>query len=69
MKKPRSSHRPPQAMQPAQAQSRTMADLRPNATIKCLYCNEQKPQTGSQKFRAHHVCRECVTKLQTKEKK
>ena len=44
-----------------------MADLRPNATIKCLYCNEQKPQAGAQKFRAHHVCRECSTKLQTKD--
>jgi len=69
MTKHKPSRRPPQALKPAQAQSRTMADLRPNATIWCLYCNEKKTQTGSQKFRAHHVCRECVTKLQTKETK
>lgn len=42
----------------------TLADLRPNATIQCLYCNQAKPQAGSQKFRAHHVCAECVGKLQ-----
>lgn len=69
MKKTGPSLRQPLALQPAQAQSRTMADMRHNATIKCLYCNEQKPQTGSQKFRAHHVCCECVTKLQTKDVK
>lgn len=61
MKKPRPSHRPPQAMQ---AQTRTMTDLRPQASIWCMYCDQQKPQAGAQKFRAHHVCRECVTKLQ-----
>lgn len=69
MKKPRPSHRPPHALQAAQEPNRTMADMRPNATIKCLYCNQQRPQAGAQKFRAHHVCRECVTKLQTKETK
>ena len=69
MKKPRPSHRPQQALQVAQAQSRTMADLRPGASIWCMYCDQQRPQAGSQKFRAHHVCRDCVTKLQTKETK
>ncbi|WP_288074810.1 hypothetical protein [Pseudomonas sp.] len=43
---------------------RTLADLRPNATIQCLYCNTQKPQAGSSKFRAHHVCADCTKKLQ-----
>ena len=46
-----------------------MADLRLGASIWCMYCDQQRPQAGSQKFRAHHVCRECVAKLQTKEAK
>ncbi len=62
MKKPRPSHRPLQAAQAPT--SRTMADLRPQASIWCMYCDQQRPQAGAQKFRAHHVCRECVTKLQ-----
>lgn len=62
MKKPRPSRRPPQAAQAPT--SRTMADLRPQASIWCMYCDQQRPQVGAQKFRSHHVCRECVTKLQ-----
>lgn len=52
--------------------TRTLADLRPNATITCFYCNTTKPQVGSEKFRAHHVCAECAKKLRAlpeKEKK
>lgn len=63
MKKPRPSHRPQQAAQAPT--TRTMADLRPQAGIWCMYCDQQRPQAGAQKFHAHHVCRECVTKLQT----
>ncbi len=44
---------------------RTLQDLRPNATIQCFYCNETKPHSGAVKFRAHLVCRECATKLQS----
>lgn len=44
---------------------KSLADLRSNATIWCLYCEETKPQTGAQKFRAHHVCADCTQKLQT----
>jgi hypothetical protein len=50
----------------------TLADLRPNATIHCLHCDQDKPATGAVKFHAHHVCQACVTKLQAlpeKEKK
>ena len=43
---------------------RTLADLRPNATIVCFYCGETKPQVGAIKFRAHHVCQACAAKLQ-----
>jgi hypothetical protein len=46
--------------------SRTLGDLRPNATIKCLVCAEDKPQVGSTKFHAHHVCAPCTQKLQSK---
>lgn len=42
----------------------TLADLRPNTVIRCMYCEQQKPQAGSQKFRAHLVCADCVKKLQ-----
>lgn len=45
--------------------SRTLADLRPNATIRCMYCDQSKPQVGAVKFHARHICAECVTKLQT----
>ena len=51
------------------APTRTMADLRPNTTIQCLYCNAQKPQAGSVKFRAHLVCADCAKKLQAKPEK
>lgn len=47
--------------------ARTLADLRPNATIECLYCGQTKPQAGAVKFRAHHVCADCVKKLQAGE--
>lgn len=47
----------------------TLADLRPNATVTCGYCNETKPQAGSTKFHSLPVCRDCTQKLQTKEKK
>lgn len=43
---------------------RTLADLRPNATITCLRCCQTKPQAGAIKFRAHHVCQACAVKLQ-----
>lgn len=44
--------------------TRTLADLRPNTTIHCLYCDQQRPQAGSQKFHKRDVCSDCVTKLQ-----
>ena len=44
--------------------TKTLADLRPNATIRCLYCEQTKPQAGAVKFRAHHVCADCTKKLQ-----
>jgi hypothetical protein len=53
-------------------QTRTLADLRPNATIQCYYCDKPKPQAGSQKFYAHLVCAPCAQKLRAlpeKEKK
>lgn len=46
----------------------TLANLRPNATITCLRCDQTKPQAGAIKFRAHHVCAECAKKLQDKER-
>ena len=51
-----------------QPAKQTLTDLRPNATIKCFYCQQTKPQVGSVKFRAHLVCAECVQQLQTKGK-
>jgi hypothetical protein len=44
--------------------TRTLADLRPNATIRCLRCDQLKPQAGAVKFHAHHVCVDCTKKLQ-----
>jgi len=44
--------------------TRTLADLRPNATIRCLRCDQLKPQAGAVKFHAHHVCADCTKKLQ-----
>lgn len=38
-------------------------DLRPNATIRCLYCDQTKPQAGAIKFHALHVCADCAQKL------
>ena len=72
MKKPRPSHRPPHvllALLAAQAPSRTLADLRPNALIDCMYCNHPKPQAGAVKFHAHHVCAECAAKVLAKQEK
>lgn len=44
--------------------TRTLADLRPNATIQCGYCGETKPQAGSEKFHALLICAPCASKLQ-----
>lgn len=51
------------------AATRTLSDLRPNATIRCLYCDQPKPQAGSQKFHKRDVCSDCVTKLQRLQEK
>ena len=48
------------------ARSNTLSDLRPNAQIDCFYCRQPKPAAGSVKFRAHHVCAECVAKVRAK---
>jgi len=45
-----------------------MQDLRPNATIRCMVCDADKPQAGAVKFHAHQVCRDCVQKIQAKDK-
>lgn len=45
---------------------RTLADLRPNATVHCMVCEQQRPAAGAEKFHAHHVCRECAAKLRAK---
>ena len=45
--------------------SHTLADLRPNATITCGYCNTVKPQAGSAKFHMLLICKECTVKLQS----
>lgn len=50
-------------------QTRTLADLRPNALIDCMYCNQPKPQAGSQKFHKRDVCAECSAKLRAKQEK
>lgn len=50
-----------------QPAKQTLADLRPNAEIKCLQCDQQKPHAGSVKFHAHHICEECAAKLKAKE--
>lgn len=50
--------------------SMTLADLRPNATIRCMVCDKDAPAAGSKKFHAHHVCVACAQRLNTlKEKK
>ena len=51
-------------MKPATA--RTLADLRPNATVRCMVCEQQRPAAGAEKFHAHHVCRECAAKVRAK---
>lgn len=43
---------------------RTLADLRPNVTITCLYCGQAKPKASATQFRSQHVCAECTRKLQ-----
>lgn len=53
-----------QKQQPGSA-TRTLLDIRPGQTIRCMYCDQIKLQTGSSGFHAHRVCRECVQKLQT----
>ena len=52
-----------------QPRARTMADLRPNATIDCMVCEQQKPQAGAIKFRSLHVCSECAAKVRAKQEK
>jgi hypothetical protein len=49
--------------------TKTLADLRPNATIDCMYCNQPKPQAGSEKFYKLDVCCECAAKLKAKQTK
>lgn len=44
----------------------TLADLRPNATVQCMY-GHAAPAAGAVKFRAHHVCAECAAKLRAKD--
>lgn len=46
--------------------SRTLADLRPNATVHCMVCEQHRPAVGAEKFHAHHVCRECAAKVRAK---
>jgi len=48
------------------ATTRTLADLRPNATVHCMVCEQQRPAAGAEKFHAHHVCRECAAKVRAK---
>lgn len=55
-------------MKPA-APTRTLADLRPNTTVRCLYCSQDKPAAGSVKFHAHHVCSDCAAKVRAKQEK
>lgn len=50
-----------------QRAKQTLADLRPNAAIKCLQCDQTRPQAGSVKFHAHHVCEGCAAKLKAKD--
>ncbi len=49
--------------------ARTLLDIKPGQTIRCMYCDQIKPQAGSSGFHAHRVCRECVTKLQAQKHK
>ena len=47
---------------------KSLVDLRPRPAIKCFVCGAAKPDAGSQRFRAHKVCEQCVIKLQTKDR-
>ena len=49
--------------------TRTLSDLRPNATIDCMVCEQSRPQAGAIKFRSLHVCSECAAKLRAKQEK
>ena len=49
--------------------TRTLSDLRPNATIDCMVCEQPRPQAGAIKFRSLHVCAECAAKLRAKQEK
>ena len=51
------------------APTRTLADLRPNSVIRCLFCGQHQPSAGAVKFHAHHVCAACATKLQSLQEK
>ena len=52
-----------------QAPTRTLSDLRPNATIDCMVCEQPRPQAGAIKFRSLHVCSECAAKVRAKQEK
>lgn len=45
------------------ATTRTLADLRPNATVHCMVCEQHKPAAGSEKFHKMDVCKECAAKV------
>ena len=49
--------------------TRTLSDLRPNAAINCMVCEQAKPQAGAIKFRSLHVCAECAAKVRAKQEK
>ena len=53
----------------AKPPTRTLFDLRPNATIDCMVCEQPRPQAGAIKFRSLHVCAECAAKLRAKQEK
>lgn len=46
------------------AVKKRLADLRPNAAIHCLHCDQRKPAEGAVKFHAYHVCADCAKKLE-----
>jgi len=62
MKKPPARKQPQRPPAPL-----TLLDIKPGQSIRFMYCDQIKPQAGSSGFHAHRVCRECVTKLQTKQ--
>jgi len=61
--------RPRQKPAKAKPPHNGFADLRPNATIKCFWCGEEKPSSGAIKFHAHQVCGPCAAQLQAKTEK